>query len=82
LGDTAIDTEYKVWPSKLLAPIASSIWWVRLALQFAVAIRLVIYPDAKPVAVVVYKSVAQRAQDEIHEVMGDDTDLPQTEAKS
>lgn len=82
LGDTTIDAEYPVWPSKLLVPIAFSIWWVRLALQFVGAIRLVIWPDAVPVAVVVVKDVAEQAQDEIHEVMGDDADLAAPEGKS
>lgn len=82
LGDTTIDAEYQVWPSKLLVPIAFSIWWVRLALQFAGSLRLAIYPDAEPIAVIVVKDVAEQAQDEIHEVMGDDTDFSGTEGKS
>ena len=82
LGDTTIDAEYQVWPSKLLVPIAFSIWWGRLALQFAGSLRMVMYPAAEPVAVVVAKHVAEQAQDEIHEVMGDDADLPEPEDKS
>lgn len=82
LGDTTIDAEYQVWPSKLLVPIAFSIWWVRLALQFAGALRLAIYPDAKPIAVIEVKDVAEQAQDEIHEVMGDDVDVINAEGKS
>ena len=71
LGDTTMDAEYPVWPSKLLVPIAFSIWWIRLALQFTGSIRMAIYPDATPVAVVVAKHVAEQAQDEIIEVMGE-----------
>lgn len=82
VGDTTIDAEYQVWPSKLLVPIAFSIWWVRLGLQFAGSLRLTIYPDAEPIAVIVVKDVAEQAQDEIHEVMGDDTDFSGTEGKS
>lgn len=82
LGDTTIDAEYQTWPSKLLVPIAFSIWWVRLALQFVGAVRLAIYPDATPVAVVVAKDVAEQAQDEIHEVMGDEEELSGPEGKS
>ncbi|MCF2872573.1 TRAP transporter small permease [Octadecabacter sp. G9-8] len=77
LGDTTIDAEYVTWPSKLLVPIAFSIWWCRLALQFVGALRLVADPTKAPVAVVVMKDVAEQAQDEIHEVMGDDADLPE-----
>lgn len=82
LGDTTIDAEYPTWPSKLLVPIAFSIWWVRLALQFVGAVRLAIYPDAEPVAVVIVKDVAEQAQDEIHEVMGDDVGFADPESKS
>lgn len=73
-GDTTMDAEYPVWPSKLLVPIAFSIWFIRLALQFIGSLRLVIDPTLAPVAVVVMKNVAEQAQDEIHEVMGEEGD--------
>ena len=76
LGDTTMDAEFPVWPSKLLVPIAFSIWWIRLALQFAGSVRMALNPDATPVAVVIAKDAAEHAQDEIHEVMGDAADLP------
>ncbi|SFR52257.1 TRAP transporter small permease [Litoreibacter janthinus] len=82
LGDTTMDAEYPIWPSKLLVPVAFSIWFVRLALQFAGSMRLVLNPDAVPVAVVTAKAVAQQAQDEIHEVMGDDVDPAGQEGRS
>ena len=82
LGDTTIDAEYVTWPSKLLVPIAFSIWWIRLALQCIGALRLVLFPDATPIAVVVAKDVAEQAQDEIHEVMGDDAEPARPEGKS
>lgn len=72
LGDTTIDAEFPVWPSKLLVPLAFSLLFVRLAMQFLGAIRLMINPDAERVAVVTIKEVADQAQDEIHEIMGDD----------
>ena len=81
LGDTTIDAEYQTWPSKLLVPIAFSIWFIRLALQLAGAVRLIIYPSAVPVAVILRKDVAEQAQDEIHEVMGDQADEPVTGEK-
>lgn len=72
LGDTTIDAEYPVWPSKLLVPIAFGIWWLRLAIQFIGAVRLAIDPMREPVGVVTMKDVADQAKDEIHEIMGDD----------
>lgn len=81
LGDTTMDAEYPVWPSKLLVPIAFSIWFVRLGLQLAGSLRLVVHPNAIPVAVVIAKDVAEQAQDEIHEVMGDDVDFTAQEGR-
>ncbi len=81
-GDTTMDAEYVTWPSKLLVPIAFAIWWIRLAIQFAGSLRLFANPDLAPVGVVIAKDVAEQAQDEIHEVMGDDADLPDPEGKS
>ena len=72
LGDTTIDAELPVWPSKLLVPIAFAIWWLRLAVQLFGALRLVIDPKRDRVGVVTRKEVSEQAQDEIHEIMGDD----------
>lgn len=73
LGDTTIDAEFPVWPSKLLVPIAFAIWWVRIAIQFVGSLRLAIDPTREPVGVVLMKDVAHQAQDEITEILGDDT---------
>lgn len=75
LGDTTIDAEYPVWPSKLLVPIAFGLWWLRLALQFVSSLRLAIDPSKAPVGVVMMKDVAHQAQDEINEIMGDDAEM-------
>lgn len=74
LGDSTIDAEYPVWPSKLLVPIAFSVWWIRLFIQLVGSIRLAIDPTQDPVGVVVMQSVAEQAQEEIHETFGDDLD--------
>lgn len=70
LGDTTIDAEYVVWPSKLLVPVAFSIWFLRLSVQLWGAIRMLLNPDAETIAVVVHKEVAAQAQDEIQDIMG------------
>lgn len=72
LGDTTIDAEYPIWPSKLLVPIAFAIWWTRLFIQLLGSIRLAIDPQRTPEGVVLMKDVAHQAQDEIHEIMGDE----------
>lgn len=74
LGDTTMDAEFPVWPSKLLVPIAFSIWFLRLLVQLWGSIRLAINPAAEPVGVAVIKDVAEHAQDEMHEAMADDAD--------
>ena len=76
IGDTTIDAEFPVWPSKLLVPIAFSLWFARLSLQLVGSIRLIIYPDAAPIAVVNMKDVAQQARDEIHETFGGEAVVP------
>ncbi|MGI3187092.1 TRAP transporter small permease subunit [Nioella aestuarii] len=70
LGDTTIDAEYIVWPSKLLVPVAFSIWFLRLSVQLWGSIRMFRSPDAETIAVVVHKEVAEQAQDEIQDIMG------------
>lgn len=72
LGDSTIDAEFPVWPSKLLVPIAFSIWFLRLCLQLWGSIRLFKDPSSEPIAVALMKDVADQAQDEIHDIMGDE----------
>jgi hypothetical protein len=45
-------------------------------------VRLFLDPHKDPVAVVTAKDVATQAQDEIHEVMGDDVDLSVSEERT
>ncbi len=65
IGDSTIDIEIIVWPSKLLVPFAFSVLLVRLALQLAGFIRLVIHPDAIQIAVPQIETVDEQAQHEI-----------------
>lgn len=74
LGDTTIDAEFPVWPSKILVPLAFTIWWIRIAIQLMGSVRLFIDPSKEPIGVVTIKDVADQAQDEIHEVMGSEED--------
>jgi TRAP-type C4-dicarboxylate transport system permease small subunit len=50
-GDSTIDANLLVWPSKLMAPLGLSLLWLRLWLNLIGYIRLVLYPEAVPVAV-------------------------------
>lgn len=72
LGDTTIDAEYPVWPSKLLVPVAFFVWFLRLAVQLFGFLRLTRYPEAEPVGVPVVLDVAAQAREEIREAFLDD----------
>lgn len=76
-GDTTIDAEYIVWPSKLLVPLAFSLWFVRLLIQLIGAIRLFIDPDCEPVGIAKILHVSEVANDEIKETFGGE--LPENE---
>ena len=78
LGDSTIDAEYPVWPSKLLVPVAFAVWFVRLLIQLWGSVRMFINPKLTPVGVVVMQSAAEHAREEIHEAFGDD--LPKAES--
>jgi len=67
LGDSTIDAELAVWPSKLVVPIAFALLWLRLLVQLAGYARLLLQPDAEPVAVPEILSVEQLAAREIEE---------------
>ena len=71
-GDSTTDAELLTWPSKLLVPFALAILSIRLAIQFAGAVRLVIDPTREPIGVVVVKDVAEQAREEIREALGEE----------
>ena len=65
IGDSTIDIDLPVWPSKLLVPFAFGILLVRLIIQLIGFIRLFLYPDAEPIGVPKIESVDEQAQHEI-----------------
>jgi TRAP-type C4-dicarboxylate transport system permease small subunit len=72
LGDSTIDREIIIWPSKLVVPIALLALLLRLLLQFFGYVRLAAYPGARPVAVPLIEDIAKTARREIEEALGDD----------
>lgn len=66
-GDSTIDAELPVWPSKLIVPIAFSLLWLRLVVQLVGYARLVRNPALEPVAVPVMLSAEELAKKEIEE---------------
>ena len=69
-GDTTIDAEYVVWPSKLLVPVAFALWFVRLLIQLAGAVRMLIDPTREPVGIAEVPDAAEVAREEIKETFG------------
>jgi TRAP-type mannitol/chloroaromatic compound transport system permease small subunit len=65
IGDSSIDIEIVLWPSKLLVPFAFSVLMIRLLLQAAGFWRLMLNPDAEQIAVPHIESVDEQAQHEI-----------------
>ena len=67
LGDSTIDAELPVWPSKLAVPLAFALLWLRLLVQLVGYLRLAIDPSRGPVAVPVLLTVEEQARMEIEE---------------
>ena len=63
-GDSTIDIGLPVWPSKLIVPVAFSVLWLRLLLQFFGYCRLVRHPQAEPAFVPVIEDVRAQAERE------------------
>ncbi|MBU2958976.1 TRAP transporter small permease [Paracoccus sp. 1_MG-2023] len=69
IGDTTIDAELPIWPSKLVVPLAFGFWFLRLALQLAGQISLFIDPTRRPEGVIVARDAAETARDAAHEML-------------
>ncbi|MEV8469005.1 TRAP transporter small permease [Fluviibacterium sp. DFM31] len=69
LGDTSIDAEFPVWPSKLIVPVAFSLWFLRLTIQLAGSMRLFIDPSCPPEGVTLMKHAADIARDEAQDAL-------------
>jgi C4-dicarboxylate transporter DctQ subunit len=70
LGDSTIDADLPVWPSKLAVPIAFGLLWLRLLVQLVGFGRLALDPRRRPVAVVTVLTPEEIAAHEIEESLG------------
>ena len=64
-GDSTIDVEIILWPSKLAVPFAFSVLMIRCLLQAIGFCRMIAYPDAPLIAVPHIETVDEQAQHEI-----------------
>jgi C4-dicarboxylate transporter DctQ subunit len=69
-GDSSMDIRLPVWPSKLMVPVALSVLWLRLVIQTFDYARLVVHPEAPPIAVPMLETTEEQARAEIEEALG------------
>jgi C4-dicarboxylate transporter, DctQ subunit len=72
IGDSTMDIRLPTWPAKLMIPLALSLLWLRLVLQIGGYLRLVVHPDAEPIAVPRLVTIEDQVKDEIAEALGKD----------
>jgi TRAP-type mannitol/chloroaromatic compound transport system permease small subunit len=65
IGDSTIDLQFPIWPSKLLVPFAFALLTIRLVVQFFGFLRLFMNPDAQEIGVPKLETVDDQAQAEI-----------------
>lgn len=65
IGDSTIDIQLAIWPSKLLVPFAFGVLAVRLVLNLFGFIRLFKDPEAEQIAVPKIETVDEQAQKEL-----------------
>ncbi len=70
IGDSTMDIRLPTWPAKLMVPLALSVLWLRMVLQICGYLRLIVHPDAVPVAVPKLVTLETQVQDEIAEALG------------
>ena len=75
IGDSTIDIEIPLWPSKLLVPIAFAVLLVRLFIQLLGFLRLSADPDAEPVGIPLIETVDEQAQHEIETGLAGEADV-------
>lgn len=65
IGDSTIDIQLPLWPSKLLVPVAFAVLLVRLFIQLGGFLRLAADPGAEPVGIPRIETVDEQARHEI-----------------
>jgi len=70
IGDSTMDIQLPTWPAKLMVPLALGLLWLRLVLQICGYVRMILHPDAEPVAVPKLITLETQVKDEIAEALG------------
>lgn len=64
-GDSTIDAQYLWWPSKMVVPASLTLLFIRLLVSFIGYVRLLIDPDAAPIAVPEVIDVDEQARRDV-----------------
>ena len=81
IGDSSIDIQIPIWPSKLLIPIAFAFLLVRLFIQLLGFLRLSAEPNAEPIGIPLIETVDEQAQHEIDTGLAGEADVPDLAAR-
>ena len=84
IGDSSIDVEITLWPSKILVPLAFAMLTIRLLIQLVGFVRLVLHPNALPIGIYDIETVEKAAEEEIKAGLRGDMEgviLPTVEIK-
>ena len=65
IGDSTIDVDLPIWPSKLIVPVALSVMTIRLCIQLVGFVRLFLHPNEQLIGVPRMETVDDMAQAEI-----------------
>jgi len=65
IGDSTIDGNYPLWPSKLVVPVAFGLLLCRLTVNLVGFLRLVGRPEAEPIGIPMIETVDDVAEHEI-----------------
>jgi TRAP-type C4-dicarboxylate transport system permease small subunit len=69
-GDSSMDVNLQLWPSKLVVPLALAVLLARLVLQLWAYLRLLADPARPEIAVPRHETPEQAAQREAEEAIG------------
>lgn len=70
IGDSTMDIRLPTWPAKMMVPLALSVLWLRLGLQICGYVRMIVHPDAEPIAVPKLVTIETQVKDEIEDALG------------
>jgi C4-dicarboxylate transporter, DctQ subunit len=63
-GDSTIDAQFLVWPSKAVVPVAFALLWLRLLINALGYLRLMLSPGLEPIGIPVIEDVETQARKE------------------